>query len=258
VAANLTMLFSDVPFLDRFARARRSGFNHVEYLLPYDYEAAALRTRLDANQLTQVLFNLPCGNWAAGDRGIAASPDRVDEFRAGVATAIEYARVLGVPRLNCLAGRRVPGRSDEEHRKTLVENVRFAAAALGEHGLELLVEAINRSDVPGFFLNRTAQVLEVIDEVGLPNVRIQYDVYHAQREEGELAATLGRHLRRIGHIQVADNPGRHQPGTGEINYPFLLGRIDELGYDGFVGLEYVPVPDTESSFGWIEAYGCRR
>jgi hydroxypyruvate isomerase len=258
LAANLSMLFGEAPFLERFERARRSGFSRVEYLLPYDYEATELRRRLDANQLTQVLFNLPCGDWPAGDRGIAASPDRVDEFRAGVATAMAYARTLGVTRLNCLAGKRVPGRSDDEHRDTLVDNVRFAASALGEHGIELLLEAINRFDVPGFFLNRTEDVAAVIDDVSLPNVRIQYDVYHAQREEGELIATLRRHVRRIGHIQIADNPGRHQPGTGEINYPVLLRQIDELGYERDVGLEYVPVPDTVSSFGWIEACGCRR
>jgi hydroxypyruvate isomerase len=258
LAANLTMLFGEVPFLERFAHARAAGFNHVEYLLPYDCDATALRRHLDTNGLTQVLFNLPCGDWSAGDRGIAASPDRVDEFRAGVVTAIEYARVLGVTRLNCLAGRRVPGRSDDEHRNTLVENIRFAAAALGEQGIQLHVEAINHFDVPGFFLNRTEEVAAVIENVGLPNVKIQWDVYHAQREEGDLTSTLRRHVGRIGHIQIADNPGRHQPGTGEINYPFLLRQIDALGYDGYIGLEYVPVPETVSSLGWIEAYGCRR
>jgi hydroxypyruvate isomerase len=257
-AANLTMLFGEVPFLDRFARARAAGFSHVEFLFPYDYPAAELRQRLDANGLTQVLFNLPSGNWPAGDRGIAASPDRVDEFRAGVAVAIEYASVLGVTRLNCLAGTRVSGASDREHHETLVDNVRFAASALAAHGIELLVEAINRIDVPGFFLNRTGDAIAVVDAAGLPNVRVQYDVYHAQREEGDLASTLRRHIGRIGHIQIAGNPGRHQPGTGEIDYRFLLREIDALGYRGYVGLEYVPAPDTEASLAWIEEYGYRR
>jgi hydroxypyruvate isomerase len=230
----------------------------VEYLFPYDYPAAELRQRLDANGLTQVLFNLPSGNWPEGDRGIAASPDRVDEFRAGVRVAIEYASILGVTRLNCLAGTRVPGLSDREHRDTLIDNVRFAASALAEHGIELLVEAINRFDVPEFFLTRTGDAIAVADDTGLPNVRIQYDVYHAQREEGDLTSTLRRHIGRIGHIQIADNPGRHQPGTGEIDYRFVLREIGTLGYRGYVGLEYVPTPDTESSFGWIEQYGYRR
>jgi hydroxypyruvate isomerase len=258
LAANLTMLFKEVPFLDRFAEARRSGFNHVEYLLPYEFETDALRRRLDEHQLTQVLFNLPCGDWTGGDRGIGASPDRVKEFREGVKAAIAYARALGVPRLNCLAGKRVAGRSDAEHRDTLVENARFAAAALGEHGLELVIEAINHYDIPGFFLNRTEEILSVIDDVGLPNVGVQYDVYHAQREEGDLTSTLKKHIGRISHIQIADSPSRHEPGTGEINYRFLFGQLDELGYDGYVGLEYVPTGDTASSFGWIDAYGCRR
>lgn len=254
-AANLTMLFPEVPFLDRFARARAAGFEFVEYLFPYPYEAAELQRRLDEHGLRQVLFNLPAGDWAAGDRGIAAAPGREAEFRTGIAKAIAYARGLGVPRLNCLAGKRVAGRSEDEHRRTLVENVRFAAQELAKHGLELLIEPINRFDIPGFFLNRSDDAFSLIDEIAQPNVRLQYDVYHAQREEGELAATLAKHLDRIGHIQIADNPGRHQPGTGEINFPFLFRRLDELYYPGYVGLEYVPVPDTTSSFGWLRDHG---
>jgi hydroxypyruvate isomerase len=254
-AANLTMLFTEVPFLDRFARARQAGFEFVEYLFPYPYEAAELMRRLDDHGLRQVLFNLPAGDWAAGDRGIGAVPGREAEFRAGVPKAIAYAKALGVPRLNCLAGKRVAGRSDEEHWKTLVQNARFAAQELAPHGLELLVEPINHFDIPGFFLNRTGDALRLLDEVGQPNVRVQYDIYHAQREEGELAATLAKHLARIGHIQIADNPGRHQPGTGEINFPFLFRRLDELNYPGCVGLEYAPAPDTPSSLGWLRDYG---
>jgi hydroxypyruvate isomerase len=254
-AANLTMLFTEASFMERFALARAAGFTHVEYLFPYPFPAADLKAALDRHGLTQVLFNLPAGDWAAGDRGIAALPGRSDEFRAGVPKAIEYARALGVPRLNCLAGKRVAGRSDDEHWRTLVDNVRFAATALAAHGLELLVEPINRFDLPGFFINRTEQALRLIDEVGQPNVRVQYDLYHAQREEGELAATLRRHLPRIGHIQIADNPGRHQPGTGEINFPFLFRELDAAGYAGWVGLEYIPKPDTTASLGWMQAMG---
>jgi hydroxypyruvate isomerase len=254
-AANLTMLFTEVPFLERFALARKAGFTHIEYLFPYAFKVEDLKAELEKHGLQQVLFNLPSGDWAAGDRGIGASPGREAEFRAGVPRAIEYAQALGVPRLNCLAGKRVPGRSDEEHWQSLVQNARFAAAELAKHGIELLIEPINHFDIPGFFLNRTDQALKLLDEIAQPNVRVQYDVYHAQREEGELAATIGKHLARIGHIQIADNPGRHQPGTGEINFSFLFRRLDELNYPGYIGLEYVPTPDTAGSFGWLRDYG---
>jgi len=254
-AANLTMLFTEAPFLDRFALARQAGFKFVEYLFPYPYEAAELKRQLDASGLRQVLFNLPAGDWTTGDRGIGAAPGREAEFHAGVPKAIAYAKALGVPRVNCLAGKRVPGRSDEEHWQTLAQNVRFAAAELAPHGIELLVEPINHFDIPGFLVNRTTQVLKLLDEIAQPNVRVQYDIYHAQREEGELTNTLRQHLARIGHIQIADNPGRHQPGTGEINFPFLFRQLDELGYAGFVGLEYVPAPDTASSLGWLRDLG---
>ncbi len=254
-AANLTMLFNDLPFLERFAAARLAGFTAVECLFPYDYPADQIKEQLTTHGLQQVLFNLPCGNWGAGERGLAASPDRVEEFRGGVSQALAYARAHGVPQLNCLAGTRVPGYGDEEHWKTLVANVRFAAAALREAKLTLTVEAINHFDIPGFFLNRTEQVAQLIEEVNLPNVFIQYDVYHAQREEGDLAATLRKYRKMIGHIQIADNPGRHQPGTGEINYPFLFKEIDRLGYGGFIGLEYVPEPDTLTSLAWVKGYG---
>ncbi|MFZ5814422.1 MAG: hydroxypyruvate isomerase [Bacillota bacterium] len=255
LAANLTMLFTELPFPERFAAAKKAGFRHVEFLFPYDYPADQVKAWVDENQLQVVLFNLPSGSWAAGDRGIAADPRRVDEFRAGVPQAIAYARALGVPRVNLLAGKAAPGFSAEEHWKTLVANCRFAAEALGEAGINLMVEFINHYDIPGFFLNRTEQVLALIDEVGLPNVYLQYDVYHAQREEGNLVPTIRQHLAKIGHIQIADNPGRHQPGTGEINYPYLLDELDRLGYSGFVSMEYVPSPDTVDSLGWVREFG---
>ncbi len=254
-AANLSFLFTEVPFLERFALARAAGFTAVEYHFPYDYSLPALKERLAANGLTQVLFNMPPGDWAGGERGLGALPGRSDEFRAGVAKAVEYACALGVPRVNCLAGIRVEGRSEAEHWQTLAANVRYAAEVFQANGLSLVVEAINRFDMPGFFLNKSSQVLELLEEVAMPNVFIQHDIYHAQREEGELVGTLSRHIARIGHIQIADNPGRHQPGTGEINYPFILAELDALGYQGYVGLEYIPSPDTGSSLGWIKQFG---
>jgi hydroxypyruvate isomerase len=250
-AANLTMLFTEAPFLDRFELAAAAGFSCVEYLFPYAYPAAELKARLDRHGLRQVLFNLPAGDWAQGERGIAAHPGRVEEFRAGVEKAMEYAAALGVVNLNCLAGKRLEGCAEELHRETLAANLSFAARRLGERGLRLLVEPINHYDIPGFLINRSDQALALLDAVGEPNAWLQYDVYHAQREEGELVATLRRQLHRIGHIQVADNPGRHEPGTGEINFPFLFAELDRMGYQGHVGLEYVPSADTRSSFGWM-------
>jgi len=250
-AANLTMLFTEAPFLERFELAAAAGFSCVEYLFPYDHAPGELKALLDRHGLRQVLFNLPAGDWGRGERGIAADPGQVEAFRAGVGRAVEYALALGVGQLNCLAGKRLEGCAEALQRETLEANLKFAARRLGEHGLGLLVEPINHFDIPGFLVNRTDQALALLDAVGEPNARLQYDVYHAQREEGELVATLRRQLHRIGHIQVADNPGRHQPGTGEINFPFLFAELDRLGYAGHVGLEYIPSPDTRSSFAWM-------
>jgi hydroxypyruvate isomerase len=248
------MLFTEVPFMERFELAHKAGFTHVEFLFPYPFLASDLKAALDRNGLTQILFNLPAGDWAAGERGITALPGRSEEFRAGVPKAIEYAKVLGVNRVNCLAGKRVPGRSDDEHWQTLLENVRYAATELALHGIELVVEPINHFDIPGFVLNRTEQAIKLIEEVGHPNVRVQFDIYHVQREEGEITATFRKYIDRIGHVQIADNPGRNQPGTGEINFPFLFRQIDESGYQGWIGLEYVPKPDTSGSLGWMNDY----
>ena len=252
-AANLTMLFTEVPFLERFARAAAAGFAAVEFLFPYPYAVGDLRAALDRHRLSLVLHNLPAGDWDAGERGIACLPGRTEEFRAGVETAIRYAQALGVPRLNCLVGKTPSGEDPARIHATLVDNVRYAANALDAAGLQLLVEAINPFDIPGFHLTTTAQVLALLDEVGSPNVRVQYDIYHAQRTEGELAGTLSRHLARIGHVQLADNPGRHEPGTGEINYPFLFAHLDRIGYDGYVGCEYKPAGVTEDGLGWMTA-----
>ncbi|MBG6077346.1 hydroxypyruvate isomerase [Polaromonas sp. CG_9.11] len=249
-AANLTMLFTEVPFLERFDKAAKAGFKAVEFLFPYAWPAEEIRQRLDANHLTLVLHNLPAGDWDAGERGIACLPERVSEFREGVAKAIVYAHALGVQQLNCLAGKAPAGVSDEVLRQTFVDNLRFAAAELKKAGLRLLIEPINTFDIPGFYLNRTAQAVAILDVVGADNAFVQYDLYHAQRMEGELAATLQKYLPRIGHVQQADNPGRHEPGTGEINYAFLFAHLDRIGYGGWIGCEYKPATTTEAGLGW--------
>lgn len=252
-AANLSMLFTEVPLLERFERAARAGFEAVEVQFPYETPAAVLRERLDAHRLRMVLHNLPAGDTVAGERGIACHPGRVDEFRAGVARGIEAARTLGVPQLNCLAGVMPAGVDESTARATFVANLRFAAAELRRAGLRLLIEPINRRDQPGFWLHRSDQAIELLDEVDADNAFLQYDVYHAQRSEGELAATIERHFARIGHVQIADNPGRHEPGTGEIHWPFLFALLDRLGYAGWVGAEYRPATTTEAGLGWLAA-----
>ena len=249
-AANLTMLFTEHPFLDRFEHAAKAGFKAVEFLFPYAWPAEEIRQRLDANGLTLILHNLPAGDWDAGERGIACLPDRVAEFREGVAKAIVYAQALGVKQLNCLVGKAPAGVADDVLRQTVVENLRFAAAELKKAGLRLLIEPINTFDIPGFYLNRTTQAVSILVEVGADNAFVQYDIYHAQRMEGELAATMQKYLPRIGHIQLADNPGRNEPGTGEINYAFLFAHLDRIGYDGWIGCEYKPATTTEAGLGW--------
>ena len=252
-AANLTMLFNEHEFLDRFEAAAKAGFKAVEFLFPYAYPVTELQQRLKAHNLKLVLHNLPAGNWEGGDRGIACDPARVDEFRAGVARGIEYGTALGVPHLNCLAGKAPAGVDAATLRSTFVANLRYAAAELKKAGLNLLIEPINRFDIPGFYLNTTAQAVSILDEVGADNAYVQYDIYHAQRMEGELANTMSAQLARIGHIQLADNPGRNEPGTGEINYAFLFKHLDRIGYQGWIGCEYKPAARTEDGLGWIQA-----
>jgi hydroxypyruvate isomerase len=257
-AANLSMLFTEVPFLDRFERAAQAGFEAVEFLFPYAHTVEEIQQRLDATGLQIVLHNLPAGDWESGERGIACDPRRVDEFRAGVAQAVTYAHALGVPQLNCLAGKAPADVDAATLRRTLVDNLRFAAAALKLAKLRLLVEPINTFDIPGFYLSRTDQALAILDEVGAANAFVQYDIYHAQRTEGELAATLQKHLARIGHVQLADNPGRHEPGTGEIHYPFLFAHLDRIGYSGWVGCEYKPAQGTEAGLHWLQTVAGQR
>ncbi len=252
-AANLSMMFTEVDFLDRFKAAADAGFKGVEYLFPYDYPVAQIKGRLDANGLTQVLHNLPAGDWGAGERGIACHPDRVEEFRAGVDHAIEYATALGCQQVNCLAGIQPQGVTAAAARSTLIENLRYAAEKLKAAGILLLAEPINTRDIPGFFLNRTEQALALFDEVGSDNLKLQYDIYHMQIMEGDLAPTIEKHLARIAHVQLADNPGRNEPGTGEINYPFLFAHLYRLGYDGWIGCEYKPKAATSEGLVWLEA-----
>jgi hydroxypyruvate isomerase len=249
-AANLSMLFTEVPFLDRFERAANAGFTAVEFLFPYAFATSDIQARLTRYGLKLVLHNLPAGDWEAGERGIACLPDRVDEFREGVARAIDVGTTLGVPQLNCLAGKAPAGVADDVLRRTFVANLKHAAGELKRAKLKLLIEPINTYDIPGFYLNRTAQALSILDDVGADNAFVQYDVYHAQRMEGELAATLQKHLARIGHVQIADNPGRNEPGTGEINHAFLFAHLDRIGYSGHVGCEYKPATATEAGLSW--------
>ena len=253
-AANLTMLFTELPFMQRFEAAAKAGFEAVEYLFPYAVPRQELVAALRANGLQQVLHNLPAGHWEGGERGIACHPDRVDEFREGVSRAIDYASALDCPRVNCLAGKLPAGATVRDVQPTLVDNLRFAARELQAAGIQLLVEPINHFDIPGFFLTRTDQALALIDAVDSPNLRVQYDIYHAQRMEGELGNTLRQHLPRIGHIQLADNPGRGEPGTGEINYAWLFAHIDAIGYDGWIGCEYKPRTSTLEGLGWRDAW----
>lgn len=253
-AANLTMMFNEVDFLDRFDAAAMAGFKGVEYLFPYDFDKDRLAERLQKNGLAQVLHNLPAGDWQKGERGIACYPDRTGEFRDGVGKAIDYAKALGCPQLNCLAGAAPEGAAAEKLRNTFIDNLKFAAGALKAAGIRLLIEPINTRDIPGFFLNRTAQALDVIEDVGSDNLFVQYDIYHMQVMEGDLARTIEENLPRIRHIQLADNPGRHEPGSGEINYAFLFAHIDRIGYDGWIGCEYKPATTTAAGLGWIRPY----
>ena len=253
-AANLTMLFNELAFLDRFAAAKSAGFTGVEYLFPYDFEKAVLGEQLQQHGLTQVLHNLPAGNWTAGERGIAILPDRVAEFRDGIDRAIEYAKALGCRQVNCLAGIAPTGIDAAQLQAVFVENLRYAAKALAKQQIKLLIEPINTRDIPGFFLNKTEQAIQIISEVGSDNLFVQYDIYHMQIMEGDLAPTMKRHLDRIAHIQLADNPGRNEPGTGEINYPFLFRYLDEIGYRGWIGCEYKPKTTTLEGLGWYEPH----
>ncbi|WP_332877568.1 hydroxypyruvate isomerase [Massilia sp. S19_KUP03_FR1] len=249
-AANISMLFTELPFIERFGAARAAGFDAVEFLFPYAFEPDQISARLERFDLQLVLHNMPPGDWAAGERGMACDPRRIGEFQDNVGLALDYAEELGVPQLHCLAGKLHAAVTMERAHETCVANLRFAAAQCQQRGIKLLIEPLNRFDAPGYFLTGTRQAAAIIAEVGAPNLFMQYDIYHMQRMEGNLADTLRAQLPLIGHIQLADVPGRHEPGTGEINFPFLFRHLDTLGYDGWVGCEYTPLGNTVDGLGW--------
>ena len=254
LAANLSMLFTELDFPDRFAAAAKAGFKGIEYLFPYAYEPDELASKLQQNNLVQVLFNLPAGDWDAGERGIACDPVRINEFREGVDKAISYADVLGNDRINCLAGIPPEGIDTQTARQTLVGNLQYAAEKLKSANIRLMIEAIKTIDIPGFFINNTIQATEIRERVGSDNLFLQYDIYHMQIMEGDLARTIENNLDAIGHIQLADNPGRHEPGTGEINYHFLFKHLNRIGYQGWVGCEYKPATTTDEGLSWVDNY----
>jgi hydroxypyruvate isomerase len=252
--ANLSMMFNEVEFTNRFAAAARTGFKGVEFLFPYAYDKQQLAEVARGHNLQVVLFNMPPGDFDAGDRGLACDPARAGEFQAGVGKAIDYALALGCKQLHCMAGLRPRGVNEDKMRETYIDSLRFAGRELAKHGLTLLIEAINTRDIPGFYLNTSRQAFDIIHYAAVPNLKFQYDIYHMQIMQGDLAPTIEKHVDQIGHMQLADTPGRHEPGTGEINYPFLFAHIDKVGYRGWIGCEYRPAGNTEAGLGWAKPY----
>ncbi len=256
-AANLTMMFNEVPFLDRFAAAARAGFDAVEFLFPYEVPEEEVAGVLHTARVQNVLFNLPPGDWGKGERGIAALPGREAEFRASVATALRYARALGTPTLHAMCGLVPEGADRAAARRTYVENLRFAARELAAEGLTLVVEPINGRDIPGYFLQTQADAHLIREEVGAPNLLVQMDLYHAQIVEGDLSTKLRRWIRHVGHVQIASVPDRHEPDHGELSYPHLFALLDELGYPGWIGCEYRPEHGTVAGLSWFDPYSRR-
>jgi len=253
-AANLTMMFNEVPFMERFAAAAQAGFRAVEFLFPYDHPAEDIAQQLKANQLENVLFNMPPGDWNAGERGIASLPGREAEFREGVAKAISYAKTLGTPRLHVMAGLFPADADRAERRKTYVENLRFACAEAETAGITVLIEPINTRDIPGYFLNTQADAHAIREEIGAPNLKVQMDFYHVQIVEGDIETKVRLYLSHIGHIQIAGVPRRNEPDTGEVNHAYLFRMLDEVGYDGWIGCEYRPAKGTVEGLGWMKAF----
>jgi hydroxypyruvate isomerase len=253
-AANLSFLYQEIPLLDRIAKAAADGFGAVEYVSPYELDKSAIADALDKAGVVQALFNLPAGDWAAGERGIGCLPDRVDEFRQGVDTAIAYALALKCPTINCLAGLAPAGADRGELDRTLAENLAYAAPRLADAGMALVMEPINRRDMPTYHVATTDHAEAIMAMAGVENLKIQYDFYHMQISQGDLVPTFERLFDRIGHVQVADNPGRNEPGTGEINYDFIFRALDRLGYAGWVGCEYKPTTTTSEGLGWMAPY----
>jgi hydroxypyruvate isomerase len=252
-AANLSMMYNEVPFLERFGACAADGFEAVEFLFPYANTAQEIRDQLDRHGLQQVLFNAPPGDFEAGERGIASLPGRQDEFREGIDRAIEYAKALDCPRVHVMAG--LVKRESERvaQRELYVDNVAWAAKRLGDAGLVTLIEPINTRDIPGYLLNTQADAHAIVERIGAPNLKVQMDLYHCQIVEGDLATKIRKHLTGVGHIQIAGVPQRHEPDLGEVNYPYLFALLDELGYDGWIGCEYRPRAATSAGLGWLRA-----
>lgn len=253
-AANLTMMYREHAFLERFGAAAGAGFKGVEYLFPYDFPATELAARLQEHGLAQALFNAPPGDWAKGERGIAALPGREDEFKRSVDTALTYARALGNKKLHVMAG--LVGAADDRtrHRAVYLENLAYAAQQAAADGVTLVIEPINTRDMPGYLLNRQDDAHAICREVGAPNLQVLFDLYHCQIVEGDLAMKLKQTIANVGHIQIAGVPERHEPDLGEINYPYLLQLIDTLGYDGWIGCEYIPTGKTSDGLGWLQKW----
>lgn len=251
-AANLTMMFGEFDFLDRFAAAKHAGFDAVEYLFPYDYPPEAIAEKLHDHGLTQALFNLPPGDWTAGDRGLAALPARAEEFRASIDTALRYAKATGVGRVHVMSG--LASRQDAAALDAYRDALRRVCDAAGARGLDVLIEPINTRDMPGYFLDDFGAAADLIAELGLANLKLQFDIYHRQILHGDVLMGLRELASLIGHVQIAAVPDRHEPGTGELDDMRVLRELDALGYDGFVGCEYRPAGRTENGLGWLRAF----
>jgi 2-dehydrotetronate isomerase len=251
-AANLSMMFTEVPFLDRFEAAAKAGFTAVEFLFPYDHPADAVGERLRRNGLTQALFNLPPGNWDAGEKGFAALPDRFDDLQRSVRTTLPYAQATGVKRLHLMAG--IADRTDPKAVAAFRRSVTWTAETLMPHGLDVVIEPINARNVPGYFLNDFSFARDLIAELNVPNLKLQFDIYHCQIIHGDVTMRLREMMPITGHVQIASIPSRHEPDGEELNYPFLFGELDRLGYGGFVGCEYNPRGKTTDGLGWFKSY----
>lgn len=250
-AANLTMMYTEHEFLGRFAAASKDGFRGVEFHFPYGFLPGEIKTRLADAGLAQVLFNCPPGDWNAGERGIAALPGREEEFKRSIERALGYADALGAARLHVMAGLIRPGQDSARHRAVYVCNLAYAAQQAAAHGITILIEPINTRDMPGYFLNRQDDAHAICEEVGAPNLKVQFDLYHCQIVEGDIATKMRRDIAGIAHMQIAGVPERHEPDIGELNYPYLFRLMDELGYDGWVGCEYRPKAGTSEGLGWL-------
>jgi hydroxypyruvate isomerase len=252
--ANLSMLFTEVSLIERFQLAQLNGFEKVEVQFPYSLSIEEIQIELQKNQLQMVLHNLPAGNWQIGDRGIACQKERQQEFLEGLERAVEYATALGVQKLNCLSGIKSNNTPHQEAKAIFLDNLKVAAKFLATSKIELLIEPINTIDIPGFFLSKPEQAFDYLDELKIDNLKVQYDIYHAQKSQGNVIETIQKNMNKIGHIQFADNPGRHEPGTGELNWPFIFKSIEQFGYDQYIAAEYIPSQTTEKTLEWLKDY----